>query len=355
MFELREPTRFSTFEIPKGIQKVSENEKEGVFELAPLEPGFGTTVGNAMRRVLLSSLEGYAISHIQIEGVPHEFFAIKGVKEDVVDIIQNLKEVRFKAPENENFTQETLFVTVKGKEQFTGADIDAATDKFEVINKDLVIANLSEGVELNLKLLVMQGRGFVLADEHERWDEPALDGSRVIPIDSKFTPIRKVSFNVENTRVGRKTDYEKLTLTVVTDGTISPSQAIEEAASILIHHFKLFTSGVLKQLKTPKREELPESAQYGEDFWKMRRLLQTPLQDLDISVRAYNCLRSASIKTLGDLVKFNMNDLLKFRNFGKKSLEQLDELLKQRGLSFGMDVSSYHLDKTDEEIRKLTS
>ncbi len=355
MFELKEPTRFSTFELPKGIETVSEEGNTGKFVLSPLEPGFGTTLGNALRRVLLSSLEGYAISHVEIAGVPHEFFTIKGVKEDVVDIIQNLKEIRFKPTTEEEISQTTLYVTIKNKKEFTGADIDAATDKFEVVNKDFVIAHLSEGVELNLKLLLLQGRGFVLADEHERHDEPESDGSRVIPVDSKFTPIRKVSFSVENTRVGRKTDYEKLTLEITTDGTLTPADAIEEAASILIHHFRLFAPGKLKQLKTPNREEEKQDEKFGEDFWKMRRLLQTPLQDMDISVRAYNCLRSASIKTLGDLVKFNMNDLLKFRNFGKKSLTQLDELLKERGLSFGMDVTPYHLDKTDEEIKTMNS
>ncbi len=351
--ELKDPTRFLTFEIPESVEIDAKNDKEGTFILTPLEPGFGTTIGNALRRVLLSSLEGYAISHVKIAGVPHEFYSIPGVKEDVIDIIQNLKEVRFKAVK-EKPTGE-MFISLRNKTVFTGAHINEATNEFEVVNPEIEIAHLNKDVGLDIYLRVIKGRGFVFAEEHEREDMPDADNSRLIPIDSKFSPIRKVSYKVENTRVGRKTDYEKLILNVVTDGTMTPQQAIEEAANILIQHLYLLNSTNLKPLKTTPKEDKKVKQKVDEDFWKVRRMLQTPLNEIDMPVRAYNCLRSANIKTIGDLVQHNMGDLLKFRNFGKKSLGELEKILKERQLSFGMDVSKYHLDKPDEEVKKMFS
>ena len=351
--ELKDLTRFLTFEIPESVEIDAKNDKEGTFILTPLEPGFGTTIGNALRRVLLSSLEGFAITHVKISGVPHEFYSIDGIKEDVIDIIQNLKEVRFKAIK-ENPKGE-IFVSLRNKEVFTGANINDATNEFEVVNPDIEIAHMNKDAELDMYIHVMKGRGFVFAEEHEREDKPDSDNSRLIPIDSKFSPIRKVSYKVENTRVGKKTDYEKLILNVTTDGTITPQQAVEEAANILIQHLYLLNSDNLKPLKTTPKEDKKDKQKVDPDFWKKRRMLQTPLNEIDIPVRAYNCLRSANIKTIGDLVTFTSNDLLKFRNFGKKSLGELEKLLHERGLALGMDVSKYHLDKSDEEVKKMFS
>lgn len=310
------------------------NDFHGVFEFSPLEKGYGTTIGNSLRRILLSSLEGYAITGLKIHGVDHEFSTIKGVIEDVVDIVLNLKQVRFKKTSSAEDT-EKIYISVKGKDQFIAGDISRYTNSFTVLNPELVICNLEPTVNLEVELTVQKGRGYVPADENKQKDAPI----GYIPVDAIYTPIRNVKYLVEDFRVEQRTDYEKLVLEIATDGSVHPEDALKEAANILIQHFILFSDdSMLPETKVSKPTE-----EVDEGYLSMRKVLKTPLADLDLSVRAYNCLKAAEIKTLGELVSFNIEDLLKFRNFGKKSLSELEEFVRDKGLTFGMDVSRYNI------------
>jgi DNA-directed RNA polymerase subunit alpha len=324
------------FQKPDKVIMLEADDFQGKFEFRPLEPGYGITVGNALRRILLSSLEGFAITSIKIEGVEHEFASIPGVLEDVTNVILNLKKVRFKQIVEEVET-EKVNITVSGAEVFKVGDIGKHLSGFEVLNSDLVICHLDAGASFHIELTINKGRGYVPADENRT---PA-DEVNQIAIDSIYTPIRNVQYTVENYRVEQKTDYEKLTMVITTDGSIHPKEALKEAAKILIHHFMLFSDEkiLLEQSEVEGNEE------FDEEILHMRQLLKTKLSDMNLSVRALNCLKSAEVETLGELVTFNKNDLLKFRNFGKKSLTELDELLDSLNLSFGMDISKYKLDK----------
>ncbi|MCL4135756.1 UNVERIFIED_CONTAM: hypothetical protein GTU68_002096 [Idotea baltica] len=315
---------------------IESTDFEGRFEFRPLEPGYGLTVGNALRRVLLSSLEGYAITSLRIEGVEHEFSTVKGVAEDVTEMILNLKQVRFKQ-QIEETENETVTVTVTGKEQLTAGDFQNFISGFQVLNPDLVICNMEKSVKLDLEFTIEKGRGFVLSEENKKSNAPL----GTIFTDAIFTPIKNVKYAVENFRVEQKTDYEKLIFDIVTDGSINPKDALTEAAKILIHHFMLFSDERI----TLEADEIAQTETYDEESLHMRQLLKTRLIDMDLSVRALNCLKAAEVDTLGDLVSFNKNDLMKFRNFGKKSLTELDELVNVKGLTFGMDLSKYKLDK----------
>lgn len=321
---------------PDKVIMLESSDSQGTFEFRPLEPGFGITIGNALRRILLSSLEGFAITSVKIEGVEHEFSTITGVVEDVTEIILNLKQVRLKR-QIENTDYEKVTITINGQEQFKAGDISNFTTAFQVLNPDLVICNMDPKVKLQMTITIGKGRGYRPAEENKSNSAPV----GTIAIDSIFTPIRNVKFSVENFRVEQKTDYEKLLLEIQGDGSITPKNALQEAAKILIHHFMLFSDERITLEQEPKRdvEEFDESSMH------MRQLLKTKLVDLDLSVRALNCLKAADIETLGDLVAFNKNDLLKFRNFGKKSLTELEELVESKNLQFGMNVSKYKLDR----------
>jgi DNA-directed RNA polymerase subunit alpha len=308
----------------------------GKFEFRPLEPGYGITVGNALRRILLSSLEGFAITSLKIEGVEHEFATIPGVIEDVTNIILSLKQVRFKQTV-EGVDSEVVTIHVKNSEAFKAADISTAMSNFEVLNPDLVICHMDSSASFDITLTINKGRGYVPAEENRN----AGDDINVIPIDSIFTPIRNVKYSVENYRVEQKTDYEKLVIEVSTDGSIHPKDALREASKILIYHFMLFSDEKIA-LET---NETDVNEEFDEEVLHMRQLLKSKLVDMDLSVRALNCLKSAEVETLGELVVFNKTDLLKFRNFGKKSLTELEELLQSLNLSFGMDITKYKLDK----------
>ncbi|GAB4256627.1 MAG: DNA-directed RNA polymerase subunit alpha [Vicingaceae bacterium] len=324
------------FQKPDKVIMINSDDYKGTFEFRPLEPGYGITIGNALRRILLSSLEGFAITSIKIEGVDHEFSTIKGVVEDVTEIILNLKQVRFKQ-QIEGTNSETLTVVVAGQETFTAGDIGKFTSAFQVLNTDLVICNMDPSVKLQMEITINKGRGYVPLEENKSHN--ASKGT--IAIDSIHTPIKNVKYSIENYRVEQKTDYEKLVLDIVTDGSIHPKDSLKEAAKILIHHFMLFSDERI----TLDTEEKSAVEEFDEDSLHMRQLLKTRLVDMDLSVRALNCLKAADVETLGDLVQFNRNDLLKFRNFGKKSLTELDELIESKGLTFGMNVSKYKLDK----------
>ncbi|MDC1106195.1 DNA-directed RNA polymerase subunit alpha [Prolixibacteraceae bacterium] len=324
------------FQKPDKVIMVESSETFGKFEFRPLEPGYGITVGNALRRILLSSLEGYAITTIKIEGVEHEFSTIEGVIEDVTEIILNLKQVRFKQ-EVEDFDSEKVSISLFGQEQFTAGDINKFASNFQVLNTDQVICRMNPEVKLQLELTIEKGRGYVPSTENK----PVEDDFGIIPIDSIYTPIKNVRYAVENYRVEQKTDYEKLVLELTTDGSIHPKDALKEAAKILIYHFMLFSDEKI----TLDNEEKFGNEEFDEEVLHMRQLLKTRLVDMDLSVRALNCLKAADVDTLGDLVQYNRNDLLKFRNFGKKSLTELDELLDSMNLNFGMDISKYKLDK----------
>lgn len=321
---------------PDKVVMLESNDFTGSFEFRPLEPGFGITIGNALRRILLSSLEGFAITSIKVDGVDHEFSTVKGVVEDVTEIILNLKQVRLKRQiENTDYEKVTLNIT--GQEQFKAGDISNFTTAFQVLNPDLVICNMDPKVKLQMTITIGKGRGYRPAEENK--SNSATVGT--IAIDSIFTPIRNVKFSVENFRVEQKTDYEKLMLEIQGDGSITPKNALQEAAKILIHHFMLFSDERI----TLEQEAKKETEEFDESSMHMRQLLKTKLVDMDLSVRALNCLKAADIETLGDLVSFNKNDLLKFRNFGKKSLTELEELVEGKGLQFGMNVSKYKLDR----------
>ena len=323
------------FQQPDKVIMLESDDFNGRFEFRPLEPGFGVTIGNALRRIMLSSLEGYAITNLRIEGVEHEFSTIKGVVEDVTEMVLNLKQVRFKR-QIEDVDHEVVNIVIGGQDAFVAGDIGKFTSAFQVMNPDHVICNLDSGVQLSMEIRIEKGRGYVPADEN-RNEESAVDA---IFIDSIFTPIRNVKYEVENFRVEQKTDYEKLIIELQCDGSIAPKDALQEAARILIEHFMLFS----EERITLDFVEKNESEELDEGSLHMRHLLKTKLVDMDLSVRALNCLKAADIDSLGDLVAYNKNDLLKFRNFGKKSLTELEDLVESKGLQFGMNVSKYKLD-----------
>jgi DNA-directed RNA polymerase subunit alpha len=326
------------FQTPDKILLQKADDFDGQFEFKPLEPGFGQTIGNSLRRVLLSSLEGYAISAVRVRGVDHEFSSIEGVVEDVVDIILNLKQVRLKCTMDENeIDAEKIYVTISGKETFTAGDIGDSTNVFEVTNPDLIICHMEPSVTLEVELNVTKGRGYVPAEENLPKDAPI----GYIPIDAIYTPIKNVKYTVSSSRVGQRTDYGKLLIDIKTDGTIHPEKAIKEAAKILIQHLMLISDENITFSDDSKKEENI----VDEHILHMRKLLKTSLEDLDLSVRAYNCLKAAKINSLAELVQFETHELLKFRNFGKKSLVEIEELLEIKGLTFGMDLAKYKLDE----------
>lgn len=320
---------------PDKVILVESDSNFGQFEFRPLEPGYGITVGNALRRVLLSSLEGFAITSIKIEGVEHEFSTIPGVVEDVTEIILNLKKVRFKKQIDES-DAETVTATISGQDQLTAGDLGKFISGFQVLNPELVIANLDSKVNLTITFTIEKGRGYVPAEENKKASAPI----GTIAIDSIYTPIKNVKYAIENYRVEQKTDYEKLVFEITTDGSITPQDALTEAAKILIHHFMLFSDERI----TLETEEVASGETYDEEALHMRQLLKTKLVDMDLSVRALNCLKAAEVETLGELVSFAKSDLMKFRNFGKKSLTELEELVDSKGLNFGMDIVKYKLD-----------
>ncbi len=324
------------FQKPDKVIMIQSDEHKGQFEFRPLEPGYGITVGNALRRILLSSLEGFAISSIRIEGVDHEFTTLKGVVEDITEIVLNLKQVCFKQ-QIDGTDNETVIVSVTGQNQLTAGDLGKFTSAFQVLNPDLVICNMEPSVKFEMELTIIKGRGYVPAEENKIQGVPF----GTIFIDSIFTPITNVNYAIEYFRVEQKTDYEKLVMEITTNGSIHPKDALKEAAKILIHHFMLFSDEKI----TLDSESKSDSDEFDETSLHMRQLLKTKLVDMDLSVRALNCLKAADVETLGDLVSFNKNDLLKFRNFGKKSLTELDDLVDNKGLTFGMNVAKYKLDK----------
>jgi DNA-directed RNA polymerase subunit alpha len=324
------------FQKPDKVIMIDSSDFEGKFEFRPLEPGYGLTVGNALRRVLLSSLEGFAITTVKIDGVEHEFSTIPGVVEDVTEIILNLKQIRFKRQIEEQ-EDEKVLITIGGQEELKAADFQKFISGFQVLNPELLICKLEKSVQINMEITIEKGRGYVPAEENKKTNA-ALG---VIAIDSIFTPIKNVKYSIENYRVEQKTDYEKLIFEIVSDGSIHPKDALTEAAKTLIHHFLLFSDERI----TLEADEIAQTETYDEESLHMRQLLKTKLIDMDLSVRALNCLKAAEVDTLGDLVSFNKNDLMKFRNFGKKSLTELEELVILKGLSFGMDLTKYKLDK----------
>ena len=324
------------FQKPDKVIMIQADEFDGTFEFRPLEPGFGITIGNALRRILLSSLEGYAITSLRIDGVDHEFSSVKGVVEDITDVILNLKKVRFRK-QIESEESEKINFTVTGKDTFTAGDIAKHLSIFQVLNPEVVICHMEPTVKLNVEISVNKGRGYVPAEENK------IPNAHLgtIFMDSIHTPIKNVKFSIENYRVEQKTDYEKLILEIKTDGSIHPKDALKESARILIHHFMLFSDEKI----TLDIEEKAVAEEFDENTLHIRQLLKTKLVDMDLSVRALHCLKAADVETLGELVAFNKNDLLKFRNFGKKSLTELEDLVKTKGLEFGMNVAKYKLDK----------
>ncbi|MDR2929219.1 MAG: DNA-directed RNA polymerase subunit alpha [Cytophagaceae bacterium] len=324
------------FQKPEKVIMLEADDKFGRFEFRPLEPGYGITVGNALRRILLSSLEGFAIATVKIDGVDHEFTTIPGVVEDVTEIILNLKQIRFKKA-SEDVEEEKITVEIDGKDKFTAGDLTQHLVNFKILNPNLVIATMTKDVKLKMEFTIIKGRGYVPSDENRSFDHEF----GVIAIDSIFTPIRNVKYAIENYRVEQKTDYEKLVFDIETDGSIHPKDALKEAARILIYHFMLFSDEKI----TIETDNVEANEEFDEEVLHMRQLLKQKLVDLDLSVRALNCLKAADVETLGELVQYNRNDLLKFRNFGKKSLTELDELLDNLKINFGMDVTKYKLDK----------
>ena len=324
------------FQKPEKVIMLENDDKFGRFEFRPLEPGYGITIGNALRRILINSLEGFAITSIKIDGVQHEFATIPGVIDDVTQIILNLKQVRFKQTAV-GVDSEVVNLHITGKNQIVAGDFNKVMHSFEVLNPDLVICNMNEDVKFNMTFTINKGRGYVRADENEEQDQDV----NTIAIDSIYTPIVNVKFDIENYRVAQKTDYEKLILEITTDGSILPKDALKEAAKILIYHFMLFSDEKI----TMDESEKASGDEVDEETMRTRKLLQTKLSEMDLSVRALNCLKAADVETLGELVTYHRNDLLKFRNFGKKSLNELDDLLTNLGLSFGMDTSKFKFDK----------
>jgi DNA-directed RNA polymerase subunit alpha len=324
------------FQKPDKVIMINSTDFDGKFEFRPLEPGYGLTVGNALRRVLLSSLEGFAITSVKIEGVEHEFSTISGVVEDVTEIILNLKQIRFKR-QIEEVDNEIVSISISGQDKITAGDFQKFISGFQILNSDQTICNLDSKVKIQMELSIEKGRGYVPAEENKKSSAPI----GTIFTDSIFTPIKNVKYSVENFRVEQKTDYEKLIFEIMTDGSINPQDALTDAARILIHHFMLFSDERI----TLEADEIAKTETYDEESLHMRQLLKTKLIDMDLSVRALNCLKAAEVDTLGDLVSFNKNDLMKFRNFGKKSLTELEELVIVKGLNFGMDLTKYKLDK----------
>src|SRR6478735_4681892 len=324
-----------SFQMPEKVVMEKADDFHGIFEFKPLEKGYGVTIGNALRRILLSSLEGYAVTGIKIPGVLHEFSTIQGVVEDVSEVILNLKQVRFKKVAETNDPR--IVVSIKKQEVFKAGDIGKFSSAFQILNPELVICHLDSSANFDIELTLEKGRGYVPAEENK----PAEQVFGYIPIDAIFTPIKNVKYSVENTRVEQKTDYEKLILDIETDGSIHPEKALEGAAHILIQHFRLFSDKSI-ELETGKDAEIE---QVDEEMLHMRKLLKTPLHDLDLSVRAYNCLKAADVKTLGELVQLEISDMMKFRNFGKKSLAELEQLVAEKNLTFGMDLGKYKLDE----------
>jgi DNA-directed RNA polymerase subunit alpha len=324
------------FQKPDKVIMIDSDEFEGKFEFRPLEPGYGLTVGNALRRVMLASLEGFAITSVRIDKVDHEFSTLPGVVEDVTEMILNFKQVRFKQ-QIDSVDSESVSVAISGQKQLTAGDLQKFISGFQVLNPELVICNMDESVQLNFEFTIEKGRGYVPAEENKKATAPI----GTIAIDSIYTPIKNVKYTIENFRVEQKTDYEKLIFEIITDGSIHPKDALTEAAKTLIHHFMLFSDERI----TLEADEIAETETYDEESLHMRQLLKTKLIDMDLSVRALNCLKAAEVDTLGDLVSFNKSDLMKFRNFGKKSLTELEELVVAKGLNFGMDLAKYKLDK----------
>ncbi len=324
------------FQKPDKVIMIEADQSRGTFEFRPLEPGFGITIGNSLRRILLSSLEGYAITSIRIEGVDQEFSSIKGVVEDVTDIILNLKQIRFKR-QLDSETSEKVTVVIQNEPLVKAGDMNKFLSVFQVLNPDLVICHMQPNVKLNMEITIDKGRGYVPAEENKVMNAPL----GVIYVDSIHTPIKNVKYHVENYRVEQKTDYEKLVMEITTDGSIHPKEALKESAKILIQHFMLFSDEKI----TFDMEEKSVTEEFDENTLHIRQLLKTRLVDMDLSVRALNCLKAADVETLGDLVTFNKTDLLKFRNFGKKSLTELEELVKSKGLDFGMNTAKYKLEK----------
>ena len=324
------------FQKPEKVLMLEADSKYGKFEFRPLEPGFGITIGNALRRILLSSLEGFAITTVKIDGVEHEFSSVPGVREDVTNIILNLKQVRFKQVVEE-YETEKVKISIENSAVFKAGDIGKYLSGFEVLNPELVICHLEAKATMQMELTINKGRGYVPAEENQIY----CNDVNVIAIDSIYTPIRNVKYTVDPFRVEQKTDFDKLTLEIETDGSIHPKDALKEAAKILIYHFMLFSDEKI----TLEPSDSDSNEEFDEEVLHMRQLLKTKLVDMDLSVRALNCLKAADVETLGDLVQYNKTDLLKFRNFGKKSLTELDDLLASLNLSFGMDISKYKLDK----------
>jgi len=324
------------FQKPDKVVMIEADEFHGIFEFRPLEPGYGITVGNALRRILLSSLEGFAITTVKIEGVEQEFSTIKGVVEDITEIILNLKQIRFKR-QIENFTNERIIINISGQDVFKAGDINKFLNGFQVLNPEQVICNMDSSVKLKMEVFINKGRGYIPAEENKNYN----DSIGTIAMDSIHTPIRNVKYTVENYRVEQKTDYEKLIMEIYTDGSIHPKDALKEAAKILIQHFMLFSDERI----TLEMEEKAIADEFDENTLHIRQLLKTKLVDMDLSVRALNCLKAAEVETLGELVSFNKNDLLKFRNFGRKSLTELELLVKSKNLEFGMNIAKYKLDK----------
>jgi len=324
------------FQKPDKVIMIDSDDFNGKFEFRPLEPGYGLTVGNALRRVMLSSLEGFAITSVRIDKVDHEFSTLVGVVEDVTELILNFKQIRFKQ-QIDSIENETVNVAVTNQKVLTAGDLQKFISGFQILNPEFVICNLDEKVQLNFEFTIEKGRGYVPAEENKKSSAPL----GTIAIDSIFTPIKNVKYSIENFRVEQKTDFEKLIFEIVTDGSINPKDALTEAAKTLIHHFMLFSDEKI----TLEADDISESETYDEESLHMRQLLKTRLTDMDLSVRALNCLKAAEVDTLGDLVSFNKSDLMKFRNFGKKSLTELEELVVIKGLNFGMDLSKYKLER----------
>lgn len=325
------------FQKPDKIILQKATDFEGTFEFRPLEPGYGVTIGNALRRVLLNSLEGYAITSIKIEGVDHEFSTIKGVTEDITEIILNLKQVRLKKKVDYEVNNEKIILSIKGITEFTAANIGGLSQSFEVMNPDLLICTMDVSARLDMEITIGKGRGYIPAEENKPKDAPL----GVIPIDSIYTPIKNVKYTIENYRVEQRTDYEKLVMEVKTDGTIHPEEAVKQASRILIQHLMIITDeNITFDNKEEKKEDVVD-----EQVLQLRKILKTPLEDLDLSVRAFNCLKAAKINSLSELVQYEQEDLMKFRNFGQKSLSEIEQVLTERGLSFGMDLQKLGLEK----------
>lgn len=323
------------FQMPEKVVMEKADDFHGLFTFKPLEPGYGVTLGNALRRILLSSLEGFAVSGVKIPGIQHEFSTLEGMVEDVSEMILNLKMVRFKKVGDDN--EEKINIPVKNKSVFKAGDINNFSNNFEVLNPEHVICNLDEKVDTEFEIYVNKGRGYVASEDNK----PSDQSMGYIAMDSIFTPIKNVKYNVENTRVEQRTDFEQLQIEVETDGSVHPESALQGAANILIQHFMLFSD----QNMVLETQERSEPDQVDEEMLHMRKMLKTPLSDLDLSVRAYNCLKAADVRTLGDLVQLEISDMMKFRNFGKKSLAELEQLVQEKGLQFGMDISKYKIDE----------